>query len=459
MLLVWLLSAAPYLYGQSYQGLKIGDRLPEFTFSKILYGVEEKVTTADFKDRLLILDFWATTCPGCVAALPEMQRLQDEFGTQVKILPVTYEKSELVAAFWKKNVHTKALTLPTVVEDTLIKSYFPHIAIPHEVWVYKGRVIGITGPEYVDAFNIRAVLAGKIPAWPFKNDYYTFDGLRERLFKADHRQIDTGSTWLEYAAAGNYREKDGASAAGVFGSSGTVRDTAGKTVRTWLINQPLLVAYQINWMRAVQIGKLVKPSFATDPNQIVWDVKDPLKYMHRSPLTPDFKSGYNGDWMRKNAICFESVKADTGQSDADVARGVIADLDRLFELKVGWEKRKERVLVLVRTSAVQTGKRAKSKNAAIPASSVASGNSYSSKSVSELLYHLNQQPANPYVFKADNVAAEMPLNIRLSSWNDISAVRKALSLYGLDLKEEQRMVDKFVFKEVNKGLTEGNSTK
>lgn len=417
--------------------LKIGDSLPDFIISKILNtangSLSTRQNTASFNDKLLIVDFWATSCSGCVAALPKMAALQKQFGGKVKILPVTYEPASLVSDFWKKNKHTKNLTLATAVEDKAFKAYFPHEAIPHEVWVYKGKVIGITDPDYVDTYNIGQVLSGKVPGWPVKNDYYVYDAANFPLFTPDEKQVDVNAVYT-YAGISDYKEKDGASAAGVFGNVGIVRDSVRKTIRTWFVNQAIFTSYIINWIAVVGIKNLIKPSSSLDPNQIIWKVNDPEKYMYQSSLTPDFKTGYRGDWMRKNAICFESVKRDTGQTNKDISKGIIADLDRLLGLKVGWEKRKEMVLVLVSSGkkAAVSPKPDQTKRSAV-------------NSAAELVYELNRVAQNPYVF--NEIKGEIKLDLNAPSWTDIPAVRKALLPYGLELKEEERWVDKFVFSE------------
>jgi len=59
----------------------IGEEAPAFT------GVDldgSSLSLADFKGKVVVLDFWATWCPPCVAALPEMQELNESMKTQNK---------------------------------------------------------------------------------------------------------------------------------------------------------------------------------------------------------------------------------------------------------------------------------------------------------------------------------------------------------------------------------------
>lgn len=436
-------------------GLKVGDVFPDFAITKLLSPlagtIADPVQSASFKDKLLIIDFWATNCSGCVAALPKMERLQQQFADQIMVLPVTDEEKGLVTDFWKKNKYTKTLKLPTVVEDKQLKGLFPHIGIPHEVWVYKGKVIGITGHEYVDEYNIKQVLSGNVPNWPVKNDYYAFDAIKQPLFTFHENNPDSPSGGLvTYSAISGYKEKDGASAAGFSGNSGIIRDSVTKTIRTWFVNQPILVTYLTNWSNVLSISSLKKPSFFFDPNQIVWEVDRPERYHFQGDYQPgsiDRKPEYRPDWLRKNAICFEAVYPDYGQSDKDISRSMIDNLNALLGLNARWEKRREKVRVLVRTGKKPVAPAGKTRSAGNPATDEISPSAERDKnavrSVSELLYKMNQQAGNPYVF--NTLKEEVYLNFRVSSLTDFVAVNKVLQPHGLMLKEEERLVDKFVF--------------
>ena len=52
---------------------------PQFTLPD-LNGVS--VSLSDFKGKVLIIDFWTTWCPGCVAEIPHFIELQEEYEEQ-----------------------------------------------------------------------------------------------------------------------------------------------------------------------------------------------------------------------------------------------------------------------------------------------------------------------------------------------------------------------------------------
>lgn len=415
--------------------LKVGDLLPDFIIPKIIRANKDKANTADFKNQLLIIDFWSIYCTGCVEALPKMDSLQKQFGNQIKILPVTFEAKALVENFWKKNRYIQHISLPSVVEDRHFSSYFRHKAIPHEVWVYKGKVIAITNAQYVDESNIKKVLSGEEINWPVKNDFYSFDGTKQVLFPLDKDKVDISSGLLRYTALGGYRE--GLTTDGLGGGSGIVRDSERKTIRTFLLNQSIYTAYIFNWGKLISLKDLVKPSLSATANQFVWEVKDRYRYLY------NHKKAYQAEWIRKNGICFESLIPDTGQTDLQITRTLIQDLDRLLGLKVRWEKRKEKVLVLIRTTIEDKlkGKPTSGKD-----------QRFIDQPLSQLVYTLNQQEGNPYIFDETAYKKMVNMELNISSWTDIASIRKELNRYGLDLKEEEREVDKFVFSEVNGGL-------
>jgi thiol-disulfide isomerase/thioredoxin len=55
---------------------------------------------AQWKGKVLVVNFWATWCAPCVAEMPELQRLQDEFANRdVAIVCLGTESSERVRQF------------------------------------------------------------------------------------------------------------------------------------------------------------------------------------------------------------------------------------------------------------------------------------------------------------------------------------------------------------------------
>ena len=58
---------------------EIGSRLPDFTVDD-LQG--HKITSADLKGKIVLVDFWATWCQPCKQEMPGYQKLLDRYGSQ-----------------------------------------------------------------------------------------------------------------------------------------------------------------------------------------------------------------------------------------------------------------------------------------------------------------------------------------------------------------------------------------
>lgn len=70
------------------------------------YG--QKVDFNEFKGKKIVVNFWATWCPPCIAEMPSFQALYNDFGEDVVFLFVTNDDEETVKHFLTK----KKLRLP-----------------------------------------------------------------------------------------------------------------------------------------------------------------------------------------------------------------------------------------------------------------------------------------------------------------------------------------------------------
>ena len=66
-------------------------------------GENEPFYFSNLRNNVVILNFWATWCPPCVAEMPELQSLYKKYGDRVAFVLVSNEKPEVVEAFMDKN--------------------------------------------------------------------------------------------------------------------------------------------------------------------------------------------------------------------------------------------------------------------------------------------------------------------------------------------------------------------
>ncbi len=330
-ILTFKASEAQDIYSKYQSGitpLKIGDQVPDIAIANIYNYKKDHASTADFKDGLLILDFGDIYCKGCVEELPHMDSLNKKFKEKANILWVTANTRAAMQTFWTHNKYVKSLKIPVVVADSTLRAYFRFSMWPHEAWIYNGKVIALTAPEYVSAEHIQMVLNNEKIDWPIKDDFNIFDGNKTPLFAPDSNQVAPGGI-IKYAAISDYKE--GATKINT-SDLGIVRDSSTKTIRAFFLNFGI---YDLYMYVKIQLGTVNISKFAAmKPADIDWRVFDMNKYNFTEG------KGYRSDWTRENGICFESLNPDTGQSDKQVYQSVENDLNRLLGLSVRWEGNK-----------------------------------------------------------------------------------------------------------------------
>jgi thiol-disulfide isomerase/thioredoxin len=75
----------------------LAHRAEQLSF-RLLEGGEQR-TLADYKGRVVVLNFWATWCPPCLAEMPDLERLAQRYsGDGVVVLTVSDETAEKLRA-------------------------------------------------------------------------------------------------------------------------------------------------------------------------------------------------------------------------------------------------------------------------------------------------------------------------------------------------------------------------
>jgi thiol-disulfide isomerase/thioredoxin len=155
--------------------LSIGDQIPNIEL-KLVDG--KTVHLYDFKDKLILLDFWATWCGSCIANFPKLDSIQTQFGDHLQVFLVnsinTGDDRKKVVDFFnnRKNKYGQFHELKVVVEDSLAEQIFPHNSVPHYAWITKDhRVRAITSSNEVNFSNIKSVLNGESLVMPVKKDF------------------------------------------------------------------------------------------------------------------------------------------------------------------------------------------------------------------------------------------------------------------------------------------------
>lgn len=76
----------------------VGQDAPDFSFRMI--DSDEELALADYKGKVVLINFWATWCPPCLDEMPDLNRLYSEYKDQgLVVLTVSDERPDLLEMF------------------------------------------------------------------------------------------------------------------------------------------------------------------------------------------------------------------------------------------------------------------------------------------------------------------------------------------------------------------------
>ena len=134
-----------------------GKPAPPFTL-ETFDGSE--VSLADFRGKVVLLDFWGTFCPPCVAALPELQALHQRHAARgFAVVGVTVDdRAEMV----QKATTRAKVTYPIVQATPAVWKAYKVNALPSLVLVGRdGKIVKRFGGE-ADRAAMMAAIEGAI---------------------------------------------------------------------------------------------------------------------------------------------------------------------------------------------------------------------------------------------------------------------------------------------------------
>ena len=147
-------------YAQSETESLIGKKVPDLTFGPIMNHSTQNAKLSDYGGKIVILDFWATWCRGCIKAFPHLEALKEKFFEDIEILAISSSDSkERIEKFLSK----KQTTLPIVLDTArVLAKKFPHRTLSHTVVIDANRIVrAISSPENITEDVIQNILDQK----------------------------------------------------------------------------------------------------------------------------------------------------------------------------------------------------------------------------------------------------------------------------------------------------------
>ena len=120
------------------QKSEVGHQAPDFTLRNLQNNLEGLV---NHKDKVIILNFWATWCAPCLEEMPAFEKLYRRYRSQgLTVLSVSLDKGNFskVQSF----VDSNNLTFPVLIDsDGVAEKLYPSFTIPFTYVIDKdGRV-------------------------------------------------------------------------------------------------------------------------------------------------------------------------------------------------------------------------------------------------------------------------------------------------------------------------------
>lgn len=87
----------------AYTTLFSKDRAPEVQYTSI---GGQQLSTSSLKGKVVLVNFWATSCPGCVEEMPEIKKMYQQYaprGFETVAVAMSYDPPNYVKTYVEKN--------------------------------------------------------------------------------------------------------------------------------------------------------------------------------------------------------------------------------------------------------------------------------------------------------------------------------------------------------------------
>jgi thiol-disulfide isomerase/thioredoxin len=410
--------------GQTYkQKLKPGEMVSDISFTILKNGKFETAMLSSFRGKLVILDYWNIWCSSCIAAFPNLEKIQEKFRNDILILPVSFinTKSQ-VSDFVKKRKGTdNEVHLPFAIfesKNNMLFQSIPTIGYPFEVWIDKdGRFIRASNASDITTENIAVTLSGGKLALKSKNYQMDFDAKKPLLIN------NNGGPDTAYA----YRSV----ITGFIDSIGQVFDNSVSNTKRHLYygNKPLI--------------DLIKYSLK---NGLSNDFYNQHIIFEGSALKDFFFPGHaimaNRNWRKTNSYCYD-LTVPASYSKEEAYKFMHQDIDRYFKITTALEDRNMNCLVLNRVDSID---RLASKSDKSLLKGTKKLIEIKKRNIIALLSLLNSDEA-PILLNETNYSKDVDITLNLPERFNVDFLNKQLINYGLKLEAVERKLPVIVIKQ------------
>jgi thiol-disulfide isomerase/thioredoxin len=452
-----LLLCLPSFAQHPTKKLKIGDTVPDLVLNNIINYKSSTAKLSDFKGKAIILDLWNKYCGSCIDAFPKMQQLQADFKDDLVVLLVNddvKQTRENLESLFKKSTIVENTSLPMVLSNEIFEprsELFPHSATPYHIWMDKDRVIrALTNGLQTSSEDIKDLIAGKNPDVQIRVDFedYDQDDLKKSKSLLEVQNGELRKYLVYYKKVrplSGYADQVSVYAPGeqIFnssypyhtclfrnplfdlGNSGNYRYIPEiDNARTFFLNSSIFLLY----MRAY--GTFCK---------VIVDSENADQYY--PPKNPSSKETV--EWQRNSEFIYEAILPQ-GLDESEYSKIMREDLESYFGFTAQTEIRRMKCIVFYRNG--QELKLPMTKGGAMVSEDTESDKGYIWKNAPAIqriiddISRRSQSKDDPVVLNETGINhrySRLDMTI-YSNLDDIPALSKELSKYGIAIKEEIR---------------------
>ena len=420
--------------------LVTGQKVPNLQLSLHIGDSTNTLNLYDLKKKLILFDFLGIYCSSCIAQMPHLQKLQEEFSNDIQIIIVTQNtKNEIDKLFKRINGHVSpeityaSKHLPFIVEDSVLSALFPHDGVPTHVWIDSAKILkGVAYDNSTTTENIQVFLKGKKIKLAEKELVEVNPSNPLSWVNGDNKFIDQ----LKYYSFIFSRLKHQGGGDGQI--TPLIDSATNKIIGLSCLNMRITDLYKLVWFH------YKNPNIGIPDDKILLEVKNKGKFY--SPK----KSSEYFDWADTSLFSY-AIKLPLKNAD-EIYNSMRQDLDSYFHYQSKFEYRKIRCLTLKRISKedkIMT-KGLKSKQELLFDSDSArltiqnTPMSYLFLRIESVISY--NDPFMPFFDETnyqDNIDINLPWNGNIEIIS-IPALRKGLERYGLDLVEEYKILKMLV---------------
>ncbi|MGJ1323843.1 TlpA family protein disulfide reductase [Sphingobacterium faecium] len=268
--------------------LMVGDTIPEALWHLPLDVLNyaqgsQRIYLNNFRDKkLILLDFWTVWCVPCINKLKELSAQLNLLDEDAIVVPVTKNNASSAQHILKQN----DVDLFSIYADSMLIRYFPHVSVPHQIWIKDGIVTYITDGNLTTVAKINDFVMNK-PVQLLQKESEIDHSDLNKLTISDTSQMIADNT--------------------IFSSSFTkalpynIFAVSEKKQSLTLFNHSI-------------IGLLLYANrdnipFSGMKNRIIWRISDSLRQRMELPLelinTKDYKTESNlRQWKKSNLYCY-----------------------------------------------------------------------------------------------------------------------------------------------------------